>query len=203
MIKKQNVLKSTALVLFASAFVVACSKNNDTPAKLSLNDGVAIVSPVITSDTIYGNFANPANPPSVYGAVYLNLSTNPIGVSTTLDSSHDVKLYLTNNSFVAGVNGYRVKYLQNTGLTSLASLNLSNFTTRPFVDSIGRSTTTPPNGWYTYTPPNAALDTVPGFYIAAISSTKQAYAIKFRYAGGDGGATSNRGKYIIQYGPLF
>jgi len=202
MIKKQNVLKSAALALFASAFVVACSKNEDA-AKLTFNEPVAAVSPVITSDTIYGNFGNPASGPAVYGAVYLNLTTNPIGVSTTLDSSHDVKLYLTNNSFVAGVNGYRVKFLQNTGLASIASLNLSSFNTRPFVDSVGRSTTTPPNGWYTYTPPNAALDTVPGFYIAAISSTEQAYAIKFRYVGGDGGATSNRGKYIIQYGRLF
>lgn len=195
-----NILKTAALLFTTAAFVTSCDKNQDID-KIKLDSDVAIVSPVNTSDTIYGNFANPAGPASGYGVLYLNLTTSPIGVSTTLDSSHDVKLYLTNNSFVAGVNGYGVKYIRNTSITNFASLIPANFAAAPLVDSIGRSTLTPPNGWYTYTPPNN-LSLVTTFYILATSPTEQDYAIRFTYSGGDGTATSNRGKYIIQYGRI-
>lgn len=194
------IFKTSVLLVTAGAFFASCSKDQDAQ-KLTLNNDVAVVNPVTTTDTIYGNYANPAGPASGYGVLYLNLTTVPVSISSTLDSSRDVKLYLTNNSFVAGVNDYKVKYIRNTSITNFSSLIPANFATASFVDSIGRSTTTPPNGWYTYTPPNN-LTLVSTFYILASSPTKQDYAIKFTYSGGDGTATSNRGKYIIQYGPI-
>lgn len=202
MIAIQNVLKVSVLALTVAAFATSCDKRQD--AKLTLDNDVAIVNPVTTTDTIYGNFANPTGPASGYGVLYLNLSVTPIGISSVQDSSHDVKLYLTNNSFIAGVGGYSVKYIRNTSISSFSSLIPANFATAPTPDSIGRSTTVAPavpNGWYTYTPPNN-LTLVTSFYILATSPTEQDYAIRFTYSGGDGTATSNRGKYIIQYGPI-
>lgn len=198
MIASKTVLKSAALLFVITTFFIACDKRQQE-TKLQHDSDIASIGPVNTSDTIYGNYGNPRVTPSNYGAVYVNLSSSTFSRSTTLDTSHDIKLYLTNNSFVAGVNGYQVTYVQEPSIP-FASLVKGDFPSTN-VDSIGRTIPPAVVGWYSYTAQNN-LSLTPNFYILARHATKQSYAIRFTYGGGDGTATSNRGKYIIQGGPI-
>ncbi|MBT2560153.1 hypothetical protein J7E50_02820 [Pedobacter sp. ISL-68] len=201
----RNLFNTLFAVAAIAITISSCKKDNQTASpsdKLSLSKEVATVTPV-TSDTIYGHWANPRG--GNFGSIYVNLTSATLDTASTTNPRFDIVLNNFNNSFVQGVNGYTVEYI-NDPLVNFSTIGTT--TTGITQLSIGQSTTgagpTPSaNGWYTYAPPGG-ITLVPDFYIIARSNTpsKPSYALKFTYAIGQGTATLNRGKYIIQYGPI-
>lgn len=198
----KTILKTVFAVTAIALSVTACKKQNEGNAPagaLKSTNGVATVTPV-TSNTIYGHWGNPRG--GNFGSIYINLSqSTSLDTASTNNSRFDIVLNGTNNSFVEGVNGYTLEYVQDAALT-FALIDAS--TTGTAATTIGKSTTplTAANGWYSYVAPNGNT-LAPDFYIIARSNdTRPDYALKFTSIIGEGTATLNRGKYVIQYGEI-
>lgn len=195
--KLTRILQS-AMALTATAMVaVSCQKNSETPASsLQLPNQVAAVSGIVTTDTIYGNWGYPATP-STYGTIKVQLG-----------GTDSIALTSFNNSFVQASGSYQLYYLRTTTI-AFSALSTSDFVNPPGApsSSIGLNTGgTTPNGWYNYNPSSPGNPLlVSNFYIAAVNTSPLGgtnYAFYFRYAGGDGTGSPNRGKYIITKGVL-
>lgn len=196
----KTILKTVFAVTAIALAVTSCKKQNEgnEPAgTLKSTNGIAAVT-AVTSDTIYGHWGNPRG--GSFGAIYLNLSqSTSLDTASTNNSRFDIVLNGTNNSFVEGVNGYTLEYVQNVSFATIDAFTIGTAAT-----SIGRSTSplSAANGWYAYVAPNGNT-LAPNFYIIARSNdTRPDYALKFTSIVGEGTATLNRGKYVIQYGEI-
>ncbi|MBC8984327.1 hypothetical protein H9X96_00905 [Pedobacter sp. N36a] len=196
----KTIIKTVFAVTAIALAVTSCKKQNEGTAPtgtLKSANGIAAVTPVV-SDTIYGHWANPRG--GNFGSIYLNLSQSAsLDTASTNNSRFDVVLTGTNNSFVEGVNGYTLEYVQNVPFATIDAFTIGTAAT-----SIGRSTTalSAANGWYGYVAPNGNT-LAPNFYIIARSNdTRPDYALRFTAIVGQGTATLNRGKFVIEYGEI-
>lgn len=196
----KTIIKTVFAVTAIALAVTSCKKQTEgtePTGTLKSANGIAAVTPV-TSDTVYGHWANPRG--GNFGSIYLNLSQSAsLDTASTNNSRFDVVLTGTNNSFVEGVNGYTLEYVQNVSFATIDAFTIGTAAT-----SIGRSTTalSAANGWYGYVAPNGNT-LAPNFYIIARSNdTRPDYALRFTAIVGEGTATLNRGKFVIQYGEI-
>jgi hypothetical protein len=204
--KIKNVVRGSFLVAALSFAIVACKKDNDVVAPLSLPDESASV-PVSFADTIRGRWANPASGPMVFGTVYYNVITG--AKDTTGGISYNLRFTGFNNSTInkaTATSTDTLRYLNTT--TPLALISLSQYASATAVTTLGQNTTTNAantslnaNGWWTYdttTHQVTYTQNVVVFYRAAGSAN--IYAFKFNGAWGEGIATLNRGVYALRRG---
>ncbi|WP_316841927.1 hypothetical protein [Pedobacter gandavensis] len=198
----KTLIKTVFAVTAIALAVTSCKKQNEgneSAGALKSAKSTASVTPV-TSNTIYGHWGNPRG--GSFGSIYLNLSQSAsLDTASANDSRFDIVLTGTNNSFVEGVNGYTLEYIQDPTLT-FATIGIG--TSGTVATTIGKSTTplATANGWYAYVAPNGNTLAADFYIIARSNDTRPDYALKFTSIIGEGTATLNRGKYVIQYGEI-
>ncbi|WP_126974041.1 hypothetical protein [Gynurincola endophyticus] len=196
----------TMLFLASIISIVSCKKSNEVESSLSLNNEVAAV--VINySDTVVGNYANPASGPGAYDTVYFNAINGTS--SSTLPFTHHIIFYGYNNGVIYKANaGDDFRYLNTDDpITSMTPTDFSNATAVPTGFSENTATdddNDPPaaNGWWNY---NRTLRQVVAtknviFFYRAAAPGSSIYAFRVVQAYGLGTATWNNGNYWIEGG---
>lgn len=206
-----RITRGSLATLALASLMVACQKNNDTPASpgLSISGRTAVVN-TITSQTIYGIYGDPSVGASDFGIVYYNIATGAQD-STGNNISANLTFSGFDNGTIGKVSSADTLKVLNT-YTAYGSLTLkAYYDSAQAVSSYGMntgSTASNPspftaNGWWNY---NATThfpqptSNVAVFFRPAGSST--IYALQLTGATGEGIASYNRGVFTFSRGSL-